>query len=75
MAARGVPEATLRQTIAERLRQESEEDDLEPLDAEELAELEREAAEAEEDLRAGRCIPVEKVFADLGIPYPPARAG
>jgi hypothetical protein len=74
MAARDVPEATLREAIACRLRQEEAEIDEEPLSPEELAELEREAEEAEEDVRAGRGIPAEQVFAELGMTYPPARA-
>ena len=48
-------------------------DDWADVTPEEMAELEVEAADAEEDLRRGRCIPVEKVFADRGMPYPPAR--
>ncbi len=75
MAAMDAPEAVLREAIACRLRQEALSDEEEPLSPEELAELEREAEEAEEDVRAGRGIPVEQVFAALGMTYPPARAG
>jgi hypothetical protein len=38
---------------------------------EEMAELERAAADAETSLAEGRGIPAEKFFADRGIPYPP----
>jgi hypothetical protein len=76
MAARDVSdEAMLREAIARRLQQEAEIDEEESLSPEELAELEQEAEEAEEDVRAGRGIPVEQVFAALGMAYPPARAG
>jgi hypothetical protein len=75
MAASGVPEAMLREAIACRLRQEAEIDEEEPLSPEELAEIEHEGEEAEEDVRARRGIPAEQVFAELGMMYPPARAG
>ena len=48
-------------------------DDWADVTPDDMAELEVEAAEAAKDLRRGQCIPVEKVFADRGMPYPSAR--
>jgi hypothetical protein len=71
MAARGLSESLLRECIQERLEQEADEGDA--LTPEALAVIERAADEAEADPSRG--IPVERYFADRGIPYPPARAG
>jgi hypothetical protein len=57
------------------LAADSDGDDWSDVTPEEMAELEQAASEAEEDLRAGRCLPAEKFFADRGIPWPPARPG
>ena len=54
---------------------DSDGDDWVDVTPEEMAELEQAASAVESDLRAGRCIPAEKFFADRGIPWPPARPG
>jgi len=74
MVAHDPSQTLLRECIEERLEQEAHEDAEEPLTASELAVLEQEGIDGEAELRAGRCIPAEQVFADLGFAYPPARS-
>jgi hypothetical protein len=74
MAASGVPDLLVREAIEERLRQEAEIDAAGPMTEEEEAAIEQMIAETDEDYRAGRCIPVEVVLAELGIPWA-ARTG